>query len=173
MSTRLPKILLGALVVYAVVYFLRSYDRLPPIVISHFDAQGKPNGWEAKPIFFAICSVFLGVAGIIGVGGPWLMRVLPPELINLPNKEQWLSPAHRETTMNFLSTWFAWFGCGLLLLQMLVFSFAVQTNLHPAHPPESARLWYYLAGFGIFTAIWVARLATRFARPRSFTANSQ
>lgn len=172
MHSRLPKILFVALAAYAVVYFYSSYARLPSVLASHFNAQGRPNGWETKPVFFAVFGSTVLIAALIGIGGAWLIRVLPPELINLPNKQQWLGPAFREATLEYLSSWFAWFGCALLLLLILTFNYAVQVNLHPAHPPDASRFWYYLGGFSIFTIICMVRLMTRFGRPPRLDTHS-
>ena len=165
MNSRLPKIAFASLTLGAVVYFLSCYAKLPEVVASHFDAQGRPNGWEPKAIFFTIFGSALVIAAVITFGGPLLIRVLPPELINLPNKDQWLSPAFRESTLEYLSSWFAWFGCGVLLLLIMALHFAVQMNLTPEDPPDPAGIWYYLAGFGIYTAICAVRITERFRRP--------
>jgi Protein of unknown function (DUF1648) len=165
LSLRLPKIIFVALAVYAAAYFSSYYGRLPQILASHFDARGHPNGWETKPVFFAVFAGALVLAAIVGLGAPLLIKTLPAQLINLPNKEEWLSPAFRETTLDYMSSWFAWFGCGLLLLLMLTFRYAVQANLDPAHRADATRFWYYIGGFGIFVAIWMGRFLAKFSRP--------
>jgi Protein of unknown function (DUF1648) len=167
LNSRLPKVVFIGLVAYVVVYFSSCYRRLPEVLASHFSAQGQPNGWESKPVFFAVFAGAVAIAALIGIGGPWLVRVLPPELINLPNKEKWLGPANRERTLEFLESSFAWFGCGLLVLLILTFDYAVQANLHPKASARATRFWYYLAGFSTFAVIWIIRLTTKFGVPRN------
>ena len=171
MSSRLPKMVFALLAVYAAASFGSSYGRLPQVVASHFNAQGLPNGWEAKGAFLSVFAGALVAAAIVGLGVPLLIKKLPVQLINLPNKQQWLSPELRDSTLDYMSSWFAWFGCGLLLLLILVFNYAVEYSLDPAHPPDSNRLWLYLGGFGMFAAIWTVRFAAKFSRPpqKTFT----
>jgi uncharacterized membrane protein len=153
------------LAAYAAIHFSSYYSQLPEVVASHFDAHGVPNGWQTRSAFFA---VFVGVtvlAAVVGFGIPRIIAVVPAQLINLPNKDYWLAPEHRAETMEFLTTHFAWFGCAVFLIVILTFDYAVQSNLHPDHPPDVFRMWYILAGFTTFMAVWITRLLRRFLRP--------
>ena len=67
--------------------------------------------------------------------------------------------------MAFLSAHFAWFGCGVFLLILLTFDYAIQSNLHPENPPDPARMWYILAGFLLFTFALTIRMLAKFLRP--------
>jgi hypothetical protein len=164
MHSRLPKFLFLVLAAYAAIHFFNYYSQLPDVVASHFDAHGVANGWQTKSAFFG---VFVGVtvlAVVVGFGVPRIIRVVPAQLINLPNKHYWLAPEHLADTMEFLDTYFAWFGCALFLILILTFDYAFQSNLHPDSPPDVSRMWYILAGFITFSIVWIARLFTRFGR---------
>ena len=165
MNSRLPKFLFLFLAAYAAIHFPAYYSQLPEVVASHFDAHGVANGWQTKSAFF---SVFLGVtvlAAVVGFGVPRIIGVVPAQLINLPNKRYWLAPEHLAETLEFLNTYFAWFGCAVYLIMILTFDYAVQSNLHPDHPPDVSRMWYILAGFITFMVVWITRLMRRFLRP--------
>ena len=160
----LPKLVFALLAVGATVYFSSYYAQLPEVVASHFNARGVANGWQTKPAFFA---VFVGVsvlAAIIGFGIPRIISTMPPQLLNLPNKQYWLSAEHLAETQAFLNTCFAWFGCAVFLIVILAFDYAIQSNLHPENRPDVSRIWYILAGFLAFVAVWIIRLLTRFLR---------
>jgi uncharacterized membrane protein len=165
MSSRIPKFLFLFLAAYAAVHFSAYYSQLPEVVASHFDAHGVANGWQTKSAFFA---VFVGVtvlAVVVCFGVPRIIGVVPAQLINLPNKRYWLAPEHLAETLEFLNTYFAWFGCAVFLILILTFDYAVQSNLHPDHPPDVSRMWYILAGFITFMVVWITRLFKRFLRP--------
>jgi uncharacterized membrane protein len=164
MQPRLPKLLFLLLAAYAAVHFSAYYSQLPEVVASHFDARGVANGWQTKSAFFA---VFVGVtvlAVVVGFGVPRIIGVVPARWINLPNKRYWLAPEHLAETLEFLNTYFAWFGCAVFLIVILTFDYAVQSNLHPDHPPDISRMWYILAGFIAFAVVWITRLLRRFLR---------
>jgi uncharacterized membrane protein len=161
----LPKLIFVLLVLYAAVHFSYYYPLLPGVVASHFNAAGVANGWQPKSAFFG---VFVGVsilATLIGFGLPWLIGVMPVSLVNLPNKEYWLAQERMAETKSFLTGYFAWFACAMYLVVILTFDFAVQYNLHAEHLPDPARQWYILAGFLVFTVVWIIRMLAKFLRP--------
>ena len=163
-NARLAKTIFVLLSVSALVYFWNSYSRLPEVVVSHFDGQGRPNGWQTKSAFF---DVFLGttvLSALLVFGVPALVKALPGRLINLPNKQYWLGPEQRAATFEFLSSGFAWFGCAVFLLIFFAFNYAVQSNLHPDHPPSPSGMWFALLAFLVFAIVWISRLILRFAR---------
>ncbi len=165
MDSRLPKLIFVLLVLYAAIHFSYYYPQLPGVVASHFDGRGTPNGWQTKQAFF---SVFAGVSVLalaIGFGIPQIIKVLPAQLINLPNKQYWLAPEHLAETRKFLSKYFAWFGCAVFWIIILAFDYAIQSNLHPQNRPEPSRMWYILAGFLLFTLVWIVRMLAKFLRP--------
>jgi len=164
MHSRFPKFLFLFLAAYAAIHFSADYSQLPEVVASHFDAHGVANGWQTKSAFFA---VFVGVtvlAVVVGFGVPRIIEVVPAQLINLPNKRYWLAPEHLAETLEFLNTYFAWFGCAVFLIIILTFDYAVQSNLHPDNPPDVSRMWYLLAGFTTFMIVWITSLLRRFLR---------
>ena len=164
MDSRLPKLSFAMLAGYAAIHFPSYYSQLPDVVASHFNARGVANGWQTKPAFFA---VFVGVsvlAAVIGFGIPRIISAMPPQLINLPNKQYWLAPDRLAETQAFLNNYFAWFGCAVFLVIILTFDYAIQSNLHPENRPDISGMWYILAGFLAFVAVWIIRLLTRFLR---------
>ena len=164
MDSRLPKLSFVVLAAYAAFHFSSYYSQLPDVVASHFNARGVANGWQTKPAFF---TVFVGVsvlAAVIGFGIPHIISVMPPQLINLPNKQYWLAPDQLAETQAFLNNYFEWFGCAVFLIIILTFDYAIQSNLHPDNRPDVSRMWHILAGFLAFVSVWIIRLLARFLR---------
>jgi uncharacterized membrane protein len=165
MHSRLPKLVFVGLAAYAAVHFPSYYSQLPNVVASHFNGRGVANGWQTKSSFFTI---FVGVsvlAAVIGFGIPRIIAAVPPQLINLPNKQYWLSPERLAETRAFLNAYFAWFGCAVFLLIILTFDYAIQSNLHPENRPDVSRMWYILAGFLSFVVVGTIRTMAKFLRP--------
>jgi uncharacterized membrane protein len=165
MGSRLPKLIFVLLAAYIAVYFSSYYSQLPNVVASHFDAHGIANGWQTKFGFFRVFVMVSVLAAVIGFGLPRIIALVPAQLINLPNKQYWLSPEHLAETQEFLSIYFAWFGCAVILVIISTFDFAVQSNLHPDDRPDIFRLWYTLAGFLAFVVVWIIRMLAKFRRP--------
>lgn len=164
MDSRLPRLVFVLLALYAAVHFTAVYPQLPGVLASHFDGRGAANGWQTKQAFF---TVFLGVTVLcvlVGFGLASLIGAMPMRLINLPNKQYWLGPEHRDETFEWLKAYFGWFACALYVLMIVVYDYATQSNLHPGHPPGAARLVYTLVLFLAFVVVWLVRMFSRFGR---------
>lgn len=172
MHSRLPKLIFVLLALYAAVHFSAVYPQLPGVVASHFNERGAPNGYQPKKAFFEVLIIVSIIVAVIGFAIPKIISVLPPQMVNLPNKSYWLAPERVAETMAFLDAHFAWFACALFLFNILVFDYAIQINLHPANPPNPARFWYVLAGFLGFVFVWIVRILAKFLRPPDIASGS-
>src|SRR5262249_47899555 len=107
--------------------------------------------------------ILLAVCALLAFGIPALIAAMPPSLINVPNKDHWLAPEHREETNEYFRSAMAWFGCALmtflLVVNQLVFN-ANQSNPHHLNGPQFTVALFVFLGF---VAIWTVRLVFHFA----------
>lgn len=162
MDSRLPRLVFALLAIYAEIHFSSSYAQMPEVVASHFDGRGAPNGWQTKTAFFGAFIAMTALSVVIGFGLSAIIGAIPIQLINLPNKQYWLSPEHRGATLEFLKSYFAWFSCAIYLVMIVFFDYAVQSNLRPENPPAVSHLWYTLGVFLGFVVVWLIRMFMRF-----------
>jgi uncharacterized membrane protein len=164
MRTRLPLTLLVAVALAAVGRALLVAPTLPERVASHFALDGAADGWTSRTSLFVLGAVLLAFLVALFAGLPALVRVLPTSLINLPHREQWLAPQHREATLESLSARMAWMGVATLAFFAALFEGIYAAN----RAPESARLpgttWILVTAYLVFTGLWVLGLWLRFRR---------
>ena len=66
-----------------------TFRRLPPMVASHFDVEGVPNGWSSRP-GYALMVLAIGV--LLPLGITILMAGLTrsgPGSLNIPERDHW------------------------------------------------------------------------------------
>jgi uncharacterized membrane protein len=164
MDSRLPKLVFVLMAVIAAVYFSSLYAKLPEVIATHFTANGTPGNWQPKSEFGRAFILVTVIPAVLVFGVPALIKVLPAQLVNLPNKQYWLNGDRAAETQEFLGAWFGWFGCAVYFMILLAMNYAAQANLHPGERPSSATMQWVVYAFAGFTVAWVLRLMARFAR---------
>ncbi|HXY53642.1 MAG TPA: DUF1648 domain-containing protein [Nitrospirota bacterium] len=138
------------------------YPLLPNRVASHFGASGLPNAWSDKETFLKIYLFIVAFIGVLFSITGVVVRKLPDSMINLPNKDYWLSLGHRQETTDFLARQFHWFGSATLLLLLDIFHQSFTVNLGKAealsHPVTSIAIY---VGFSL---LWSVILIVKFMR---------
>ena len=92
-STNLPVALVAILAIYAIVRTALAWPDIPPTMASHFDLQGRPDGWMNRNGFFLLYGAIAGVTVLLLVSAPLWLRWMPAHLINLPNRNYWVGVA--------------------------------------------------------------------------------
>jgi uncharacterized membrane protein len=163
-SIRAPLSVFAVLTLYGVLQARFYASKMPNVMASHFDTSGSPNGWQTQSAFFVIEVLAAALAGLLAFVVPRTLSAIPVSLINLPNKEYWLAPERRQSTMAHFRVHFAWFGCALLAFLLFVMELAFRANLTTPHRLNNTAFIAALVTFLAFALIWTIRLITRFAR---------
>ncbi|MDO5676913.1 MAG: hypothetical protein Q4G35_05335 [Propionibacteriaceae bacterium] len=125
---------------------------LPHEVPGHVGPTGRVTWWGNK-------GMHLTIASVVGLGLfllmwniPRMMRSLPPELINLPNKDYWLAPENREQAQRMMAADMGWIGAATIGLV----GYAVWEMGHIARGGEvnMAAFWVIFAIYLILTIGW-------------------
>jgi uncharacterized membrane protein len=164
-NTRLPNSIFFMLCVLAAVQFAYYSPRLPEVLASHFATSGRVNGWQTKAAFFSMDLTFIVLATVISFGVPRLIAAMPVSLINLPNKQIWLGPERRDSTLFYIRTWSGWFGCALLAFLLYVMELAFRANLQTPPHFNNAAFLPALFAFIVFDTFAVLRLIFYFSKP--------
>ena len=139
---------------------LYYYPQLPETVPSHFSLTGEPDAEASKSI---LITIYYGVIGVLAVLFLWAgLRVprMPAAVLNMPNKEHWMSDERQATTRAFLSSSMFWLGSATMLLMLDVFhqSFRVGLGTVERMPHVAISLILFVA----FVMVWTLGFISRF-----------
>ena len=162
--SKMPRLLLGFLLLLFVGQFVYYYPQLPATMASHFGVHGQPDGWASKSGFTILEAVILLfiIAGFALL--PSLLERLPDSLINLPRKDFWLASHRRATTFAMFRTQFEWFSVGLLALFIAINQLVFQANLSQQNLLSNLA-WLILGAFLLFTVLWLVNFVRLFRVP--------
>jgi len=155
-------LLLAAFHVGQVAWYLPD---LPARVAVHFDPTGKANGWSSSAGVLTEAVVVIAImAAIFASAG--LLRRIPADLVNVPNKAYWMAAERREATFAFVRDWTRWVVVLTLTFLTAIFNAALRANL--TTPPRLDPIWIWLAAvFAVAVVAMIAVLICHFRAPRA------
>jgi uncharacterized membrane protein len=163
-DSRLPRRLYMFLALLGLLMAAYYYPRMPLRMASHFAADGRPNGWQPRESFFLITLVVGSLSGIISFFAPLRIASQPNARINLPHRDYWLSPERRSQTMNYISSFMAWFGCAVLFVLISGTYLALQANLAPNGRFNSGAMLAVIVSFLLFLLLALLRFFRHFQK---------
>jgi uncharacterized membrane protein len=166
-TPRLPQWVYGLLLLCGAIGAAHYYMLLPERMASHFSADGTPNGWQLKEMFFLLMGLVSASTAIIGFLAPVLIARRPASQINLPNKEYWLAPKRRAATMEFIAGQMRWFACAVLTVLLFGGYEAIQANLREVVRFDSQVMLAVMVGFVVFVLVWLIGFVRHFSRVES------
>jgi len=162
-NARLPRSIFLVIVVIALAQAIYNFPLLPDRVASHFNASGIPNGWMPKQAFFVVYAIMVLIAAVVEFFVPLSIARTSPARVNLPHKDYWLAPAQRQDTMDYFKKSFEWFGCALLLLEVLATGLAIRANLNSPPQLPAASVMPLVVAFILYTIVWVVLMIRHFS----------
>ena len=87
-----------------------AVDQLPERIATHFDVSGRPDGWSGRDGYVLSMLLFgYGLAAFI-IGILYASRFFPDSMVNVPNRDYWLTPERRPMIMATLLDFGLWMG---------------------------------------------------------------
>ena len=166
MNRRLVDAMVLLLLVAPLVLLWMTGPSLPDSLASHFNAAGQVEGYAPRGEFLWVMSMVLALPLILGTTLPALIQRLPASLIDLPNKDHWLSPEREFATRAFLGNWFKWFTLALAAFLTAVYALTLQAQTLQPPALDPTVMHTALLSFGIVTAGLTAWLLLHFGRRR-------
>ena len=165
-GTRVPRILFFAIVLAAIAQCVHDFPLLPDRLASHFGASGIPNGWMTKSQFFITFAIVLLPALAVEFWVSHRIAKNPDARLKLPNKEYWLAPERRAETFAYFDSFFAWYGCAFLFVEVFAMGLAMRANFDTPPQLPTGPIVSDLVGFVLFNVVAVIAMLRRFSTPR-------
>lgn len=148
----------------AIAIVLATSAPLPATVATHFADGGRPNAFMTRlgyQVFYCALMTFMVV--VTYACFTWLPRRFP-HLVNLPNRDYWLSPRQRDGTLATLRA----FGVAMavLIVTMLVAIHLLVVDAHALTPPTLNEPAMF-AILGTFVALLVGLALAMYLRFRA------
>jgi uncharacterized membrane protein len=158
---------LGVLLVAAVGYILATTGSLPATVATHFDGNGRPNGWMTREGYRAFLLAFtIGLPLFVAAAIGWLPSRFP-RAINLPNREHWFAAEHRDAALAYLARHGCLLGCVMVLFSAAIHALILDAHAHSPPLLASEGLLWVLVVFVIAITAWAFSLFRRFGVRRA------
>ena len=139
----------------------------PDQMAAHFNAQGLPDRFAPKAEFFWFQAQTLLVVILVSLPLQVLFLVLPPNLINMPNREFWLAPERREETIGRLNSFGAMlFGVIALMIQT-AFEISAYANLRTPIQFDAGLMGAIMVTGMVVIGLLLMQLLISFRLPRT------
>ena len=113
---------------------LVTLDRLPPVVASHFDGAGVPNGWSSRS-GYALLLLAIGV--LIPLSTTALIRAVTrqgPAGLNIPARDYWTRPENAGEAVRRVRAYIWWLGS--IMAGTALFIHLLVLAAHQQEPPR-------------------------------------
>jgi uncharacterized membrane protein len=165
-GTRIPRVLFVVIVLLAIAQCVHDYPLLPDRLASHFGASGMPNGWMTKSQFFITFAVVLLPALAVEFWVSHRIANQPDAKLRLPNKEYWLASERRAETFAYFDSFFAWYGCAFLFVEVFAMDLAMRANFDTPPQLPTGPIVSVIAGFVLYNVAAVIAMLRRFSTTR-------
>jgi hypothetical protein len=161
-ALRAPIALIVGLVAWAVLRCAILWQELPPVLMSHFDARGRADGFMSREAFVWTLAALGGSIVLMLLNIPRLVAVLPASMLNIPHRDYWL-PQRRPQVQHKLSLFAAWTAAGVTGLLVAALELTLRANIERA--PLSSAMWFVIGGYLVGTGLSLVWLVRAFRVP--------
>ena len=163
-TLRTPALALATFVCGFLIFLVRTEAELPERVATHFNLDGRPNGWMSRPADLIFSGAFGVGLPLLFIAISLLVRFAPARSFNVPHREYWLAPELREETNTYVFRQLLWLGCLVeVFLTGIQFLIIVANRSRPAHLPTDLFLTV-LGGFLVGVGVWSFLFIRHFSR---------
>jgi serine/threonine-protein kinase len=126
---RIGRILFIIVLFFCFFEMTRLWSIMPDPMAAHFNIAGNADRFAPKAEAFRFQLQTLLIVTLVSLPVQALFLVLPPEIVNMPNRAYWLAPERRKETMGRLSDFGSLMFAVILLTVQAAFELSAYANL--------------------------------------------
>jgi uncharacterized membrane protein len=124
-----PLAVVAGLLSFGALRVVLVWPDLPRRMASHFGPSGAADGFMSRDGFVTVMALVGVLPVLLSTALPALIRHMPSDVINMPNRDYWLSPERRERSLSRLVLWVRWLAVPLATLLVLVVDLTIRANV--------------------------------------------
>lgn len=138
---------------------LYAYSVSPDMVAVHYGSSGKPDRWGPREEVLLVATCIISISTALFLALPALFRLAPASMLNLPNKDYWLSPERRDAATAKFVVWAGTIGTAINLLMITL---QLSLGPGPSGSPDAANLLpsslaMLFVAFTLGSCVWLVR----------------
>ena len=166
MSRHIPTLIFMAVLAAAGVFVFGSSSALPERVASHFGSAGAADSFMSRGGYVTFMLAFVVGLPLVTTGIMTLVFRSATTSLNIPNRDHWLAPERRASTLAFLTRHSMRFGACLAVFLSYVHWLVVQANLRQPAALSNSAIYTGLALFALTIVLWTVWLLLAFRTPK-------
>ncbi len=135
-----PGLFLAAAYALFFGYLAETYPALPAKIASHFDVDGRPDGWMSRADDAEILTAMALLVPAIVIGGMGGAGRIPVSFINQPHRDYWEETGRRKAALGVLLRFAVWFAALNVLFLTGAQALIVEANVNGPHNLDMTRL---------------------------------
>ncbi len=161
-NTRYPAFIFLFVVLISLSIPLFYYLHLPEIIVSRYHINDTVDGWISRKSFLVVQMLTIVFLSGTLFALSYFIPKFPNSIINLPNKDFWLSAERRGKTIGVLQRFSFWLGSLTLSCISLIMQEVYLANLSDNN--RISNVWIYLIVFLVIITLIVIKLVMHFNR---------
>jgi uncharacterized membrane protein len=159
------KLLVALLLLLLLIGLCQSafyYPQLPDRVANNFDIDGHPNGYSSKLSHIVLMTGIQCAMVILPIGFGLTSRLLPTQIINLPNRNYWLAPERKDESLRKIVTALYIVAVVTQIFLISIHQLVIMENLGKN---GMQGFWWFFSAYMAFMIGFVIWISIRFRLP--------
>ena len=152
------------ILIAAVVQFVYYYPKLPDQIPSRFSVAGEIEDYIGKStVFIIMLSTIFGTAVFLTLGTLLALKKAL-QLVNLPNKEYWFAPEHKQETIAFVFKIMVKLTIASILMMIVILQSIIWVSIGSLESPGMF-IWSATGLLCVYLLLIIIQLNRRFRLP--------